>query len=215
MRLLNLLAIASLLLALAAGCMWADSHSTWRTAYVRTGGAFWKLDSAPGTFTLECYRGWPDPPRAYYRAVEPDVYNSVTPVFGIGIGGARRTTWEAGGFSLERGTVCVVVGPDGTADFGSPAIPALQSILTAKLSPPFPFWSVGGPWWALAGLFLLPPGARALPRVRVRRAHLAHPLRRVRCCTRMGEQARHLAASACGARRAMWRDPTRPASGGG
>ena len=175
--LLNLIALTSLLLAVAAGLLWADSHATWRTAYVRTGGAFWRLDSAVGSFAIDCFSGWPDPPRAYFRAVAPDVYNGFTPVFGISIGGARRTTWEAGGFSLERGTVCVPVGSDGTADFGSPAIPALQSILTAKLSPPFPFWSVGVPWWSLVILFLLPPGARG---VTIAGRHLRRRRRRSR-----------------------------------
>jgi hypothetical protein len=120
----------------------------------------WHFDSATGSFRIEHFSGWPNPPRRYYRVAVPDPYNTATPVFAFSIGGAARREWQRGDFRFARGTVCVVLKPDGSADFGSPALPVLETLMTAKLSPPLPFWMIDAPYWVPVGLLLVLPVVR-------------------------------------------------------
>jgi hypothetical protein len=161
-RLLNLLVIASLLLSFGAAALWVRSRSTWETLYLRTGGWLWRFDSALSTLNIEHFRDWPNPPSHHYRASEPDPYKSVTPVFAFRYAGANRTEWERGPFAGAYGTVCVVLRPDGSVDWDSPAFPILNSLRSAKFSPPFPFWSMTLPHWFLVLVFALPPVGRAV-----------------------------------------------------
>jgi hypothetical protein len=101
---------------------------------LRTGGWLWKVDSAVGKLTIERFRGWPNAPSHHYRVSNPDPYEIVTPVFAVQFAGANRTEWEQGPFAGAHGTVCVVLRPDGSVDWDSPAFPILIGEVFATVS---------------------------------------------------------------------------------
>ena len=161
---LSIVTVSTLLAAAVAG-LWLHSRTVWETAYVRTGGWFWQADSSLGSITLHWYGGWPSPPGYRHDVADHDPTKGVGPVFAVQYAGAGRSKWSIGPSEGEYGTTRVVVCPSGAVQWNTPALPILQALSTARLSPLFRFWSVTLPDWFLVALLMLPLAASGVLQV--------------------------------------------------
>ena len=160
-RMFNFAAFVSLLLCAATVVLWIGFSDVGEDFFVATGGGtVWNFSSSGGVLCATRYVGWPRPVRLYHRIQDGYPFRVVNPVFAIEWAGAHRTEWRRGGFYFAHGTVCVMLGKDGAADYGhstNSVIQMLQNFTSQKFSPPFPFWSVGIPCWLAVVIFALLP----------------------------------------------------------
>lgn len=172
-RLIQLATALSILLCVATVGMWLSTSDIGEDFFLSTGGGtVWNFNSGTGVLGVTRYSGWPQPVRIYHRIQGADPYQFVTPIFAVEWAGAHRTEWRRGGFYFAHGTVCVMLGKDGTADYDHSALPFFQNFTSQKFSAPFPFWAVGIPCWLAIVIFMLLPifmiGQSAMSRLRRR-----------------------------------------------
>lgn len=160
-RLIQLTAALSLILCAATVVLWIGFSDVGEDFFVATGGGtVWNFSSSGGVLGATRYSGWPRPVRVYHRTQGGYPYQVVSPIFAIEWAGAHRTEWKNGGFYFAHGTVCVMLGKDGTADYGRStrsALQLLQNFTSQKFSARFRFWSVGIPCWLAVAIFALLP----------------------------------------------------------
>jgi len=158
-RLVQLVTVVSLFLCAGTVVLWMGFSDVGEDNFVATGGGtVWNFDSGGGMLGVTRYSGWPRPVRMYHRVQGGHPYRVVSPIFAFEWAGAHRTERRSGGFYFAHGTVCVMLGKDGTAEYGGSALQLLQNFTSQKFSAPFPFWSIGIPCWLAVAIFALLPG---------------------------------------------------------